>query len=155
MSQVEQQDVLHLDAHLEFNDATAQPVSAVAAITTQLSLKVGLTQWGEKSKNAMQAEMKQFHFRNKFEPRHRYDLTEKEKAELLESHMFLKQERDGKIKGCTVAGGNKHRDFISKEEAISPTVATKSVMLTVLIKAQENIDVAVIDIPNYFIQTKV
>ena len=44
MSQVEQQDVLHTDANLEFNDATEQPVSSVAAIMTQLSLKEGLKQ---------------------------------------------------------------------------------------------------------------
>ena len=62
----------------------------------------------------MQAEMKQLHFRNTFETRHRSDLTKKEKAELLESHMFLKKKRDRNIKGRTVAGGNKHRDFISK-----------------------------------------
>ena len=41
MSQVEQQDVLHPESHLEFNDSTAQPVSAVAEIMTQLSLKTG------------------------------------------------------------------------------------------------------------------
>ena len=34
-------------------------------------------------------------------------------------------------------------------------MATEDVMLTVLIEAQENRDVAVIDIPNAFIQTKV
>ena len=54
-----------------------------------------------------------------------------------------------------MAGGNKQRNFISKEEASSPTVATEAVMLTALIEAQENRDVAVIDIPNAFIQTKV
>ena len=91
---------------------------------TQLSLKAGLKQWGEKEKNAMQAEMKQLHFRNTFDPRHRYDLTKKEKAQVLESHMFLKQKRDRTIKGRTVTGGNKQRDIISKEEASSPTVST-------------------------------
>jgi hypothetical protein len=30
--------------------------------------------------------------------------------------MFLKQKRDGKIKGRTVAGGNKQCDYISKED---------------------------------------
>ena len=69
--------------------------------------------------------------------------------------MFLKQKRDRKIKGRTVAGGNKQLDFISKEEASFPTVATKAVMLTVLIEAQENRYFTVIDIPNAFIQTKV
>ena len=73
----------------------------------------------------------------------------------MDSHMILKLKRDGKIKGHTVAGGNKQRDFISKEEASSPTVDTEYVMLTVLIEAQENRDVAVMDIPNAFIQTKV
>ena len=69
--------------------------------------------------------------------------------------MFLKQKRDVKIKGQTVEGGNKQRDFISKEEASSPTVATETVMLTVLIEAQDNRYVAVINIPNAFIQTKI
>ena len=45
MSQVDQQDVLHPDSHLDFNDATVQPVSAVAVIMTQLSIKAGLKQW--------------------------------------------------------------------------------------------------------------
>ena len=58
MSQVEQKYVLYPDAHLEFNYATAQPVSAVAEVMTQLSLKECLKQWGEKAKNAMQDETK-------------------------------------------------------------------------------------------------
>jgi hypothetical protein len=33
--------------------------------------------------------------------------------------MFLKEKCDGKIKGWTVAGGNKQRDYISKEDASS------------------------------------
>ena len=103
----------------------------------------------------MQAEMKKLHLRNTFDPRHRSDLTKKDKAELLESHMFLKQNIDGKIKGLKVAGGNKQRDFISKEEASSPTVSTEDFMFTFLIEAQENRDVSVINIPNAFIQTKV
>ena len=103
----------------------------------------------------MQDEMKQLNFRNAFEPRHRSDLTEKEKAEVLESHMFIKKKRYGNFKRQTVAGGNKQSDFISKEESSSPTVATEAVILTVLIEAQENRDVSVIDIPNAFIQTKV
>ena len=69
--------------------------------------------------------------------------------------MFLKLKRDGKVKGRTVAGGNKQRDYISKEDASSPTVATESVLLSCIIDAHENRDVAVIDIPNAFVQTKI
>jgi hypothetical protein len=69
--------------------------------------------------------------------------------------MFLKQKRDGKIKGRTVAGGNKQRDYISKEDASSPTVATESVLLSCIIDAEEERYVAVVDIPNAFVQTRV
>ena len=41
----------------------------------------------------------------------------------LESHIFLKEKRDGPIKGRIVVVGNKQRDFISKEDASLPTVA--------------------------------
>ena len=69
--------------------------------------------------------------------------------------MFLKEKRSGQIKGRTVAGGNKQRDYISKEDASSPTVTTESVLLTCIIDAKEGRDVAVIDIPNAFIQTRI
>ena len=91
---------------------------------------------GGEEKNAMQDEMKQLHFRDTFKPRHLYELTEKEKAEVLESQIFLKQKIDGNIKGRTVAGGNKQRDLISKEEASYPNVATEAVILIVLIESQ-------------------
>jgi hypothetical protein len=71
----------------------------------------------------------------------------------MESHMFLKLKRDGKIKGRTVAGGNKQRDYISKEDDSSPTVTMESVLLSCIIDAEEHRDVAVVDIPNAFVQT--
>ena len=74
---------------------------------------------------------------------------------VLESHMFLKDKRDRAIKGRAVAGGNKQRDYISKEYASSPTVATEAVMLSCIIDVEEDRDVAVINIPNAFIQTQV
>ena len=74
---------------------------------------------------------------------------------MLESHLFLKQKRDESIKGRMVAGGNKQRGTIDKEDATSPTVALKSVLLTSTIYAAEERDVVVIDIPNAFIQTRI
>jgi hypothetical protein len=69
--------------------------------------------------------------------------------------MFLKQKRDGNIKGRTVAGGNKQWYYISKEDDSSPTVATESLFLSCIIDAEEERDVAVVDIPNAFVQTRV
>ena len=54
-----------------------------------------------------------------------------------------------------VIGGNKQHDYITKEDVSSPTVTAEAVMLTCVIDAQENRDVAVVDIPNAFIQTVV
>jgi hypothetical protein len=48
---------------------------------------------------------------------------------VLESHMFLKEKQDGTLKGRTVAVGNKQQDYIPKEDASSPTVATEAMLL--------------------------
>ena len=43
---------------------------------------------------------------------HWKEIDDTQRNSVLESHMFLNQKRDGKIKGQTVAGVNKHRDYI-------------------------------------------
>ena len=69
--------------------------------------------------------------------------------------MFQKQNRDGKIKGQTVSGGNKQSDYIPKEDSISPTISIESVILSCIIYAKEERDVTVIDISNDLIQTRI
>ena len=69
--------------------------------------------------------------------------------------MFVVKKRDGKTKARVVAGGNMQRDFLTNEESSSPTVSTEAVLLTSIVNAHERRDVAVIDIPNVFIQTRV
>ena len=156
VTQLETQGVLHPDAHMFFqmNMYRCEP-DVVAAIMTQLSLKAGLKTWGKEAKKAVHKEMQQLHFRDTFKPMHWNELNHAQKQSILESHMFLKEKRTGEIKGRTVAGGNKQREFLSKEEVSSPTVATESVLLTCIIEADEGRDVATIDIPNAFIQTRI
>jgi hypothetical protein len=131
----------------------AEP-DVVTAIMTQLSLKAGLKEWGETFTDN-QSDMKQLHFRNTFKPKHWRELSQVQRQTVLESHMFLKQKQDGKIKGGTVADGNKQWDYIFKEDASSPTIATESVVLYCIIDSKEEWDVAVVDIPNAFVQTHV
>ena len=83
------------------------------------------------------------------------ELTHTQCHTVLESHMFLKEKRDRAIKVRAVAGSNKQRDYISKEDASSPTVETEAVLLSCIIDAEEERYVAVIDTPNAFIQTQV
>ena len=156
VTQLESQGVLFPDAHMFVQEDFYQAdPDVVAYVMTQLSLKAGLKAWGDKAHAAAESEMKQLHFRNTFKPMHWSELTEIQRKTVLESHMFLKEKRDLKIKGRTVAGGNKQRDYISKEDASSPTVATESVLLSCIIDAEEDRDVAVIDIPNAFVQTRI
>ena len=69
--------------------------------------------------------------------------------------MFLKEKRDKTIKGRTVARGNKQCNCVSKKDVSLPTVSTESVLLSCIIDVHEGGDVAVMDIPNAFIQTRV
>ena len=74
---------------------------------------------------------------------------------MLESHIFVEQKRNGKIKAQKVISGNKQRDYITKEGVSSPTVSAEAGMLTCIIDAQDERYVAVVDIPNTFVQTVV
>jgi hypothetical protein len=51
-----------------------------------------------------------------------------------------------------VTGRNKQLDYISKEDASLPTIAIEAVLLLCIIDAKEERDVAIINIPNAFIQ---
>ena len=109
----------------------------VELVLTQMTLKAAIKMWGNKATNAAESEMKQLHWRNSFKPVRWKELTETQKAAVLESHIFLTQKRTGEIKGRTVAGGNKQRGFVDKEDSSSPTVATESVILTSIVDALE------------------
>ena len=127
----------------------------VETVMTQLSLKAAIKMWGSKAMIAAEAEMKQLNWRNSFRPVKWTELSSKQRETILESHIFIKKKRTGEVKGRTVAGGNKQRDYIDKEESSSPTVATESVILTSMVDAIEEREVMVIDVPNAFIQTVV
>ena len=106
---------------------------------------------GKKGSGKFHSEMKQLHMKDTFIPLHEKDLTKEHSNTILESHISLKYKRDGTIKGSTVAGSNKKKYFIYKEYVISPTFTTESALLTCMIDAEENRDVATVNTPNAFI----
>jgi hypothetical protein len=59
--------------------------------------------------------------------------------------------RDGRVKCRAVADGRKQRVIVPREEAASPTASLEAVLLTCIIDAKENREVAITDIPNAFI----
>jgi hypothetical protein len=124
-------------------------------VMSQVSHKAALKKWGKEAEESIGKEMKQLHWRNSFKPMHWKTLTAEQRKQILESHVFVERKRDGILKARTVAGGNKQRGYILKEDASSPTVSNEAVMLTCVIDADENRDVAIVDIPNAFVQTVV
>lgn len=122
----------------QFEQSTHQhDPRVVKLVMTQLSLKAAIKACGNKARVAAKAKMKQLHWRNSFRPVTWNELSKKKKKTVLESHIFIKQKRTGEVKGRTVAGGNKLHDYIDKEDASLPTVATESVILTSIIDAYE------------------
>lgn len=67
--------------------------------------KQGLKLFGEKGKEAMEKELQQIHDIEGFQPRHWHELTQGERANALKYLMYLKEKRDGRIKGRGCADG--------------------------------------------------
>ena len=137
VTQLEIKGVLNPEAHIFVQDEFYQAdPDGVVSVMTQISLKSVLRAWGgDKAYTAAQSEINQLHFQNTFKPKHWRELTHTQRQTVLEFHMFLKEKRDGEIKGIAVAGGNKQCDYISKEDTSSPTVATEAVLLSCIIDA--------------------
>ena len=58
----------------------------------------------------------------------------------------IKEKRCGKVKGRTVADGRKQRALHAKDETTSPTASTDALMLSTMIDACEERDVATADV---------
>ena len=119
------------------------------------SLQKGLKKFGQRGQDSTYKEMKQMNDQDCFEPIHKSSMNETEKKRVMESLIFLAEKKSGKIKACHCANGSTQRDYMSREDVSSPTVMTESTMLTSVIEAEEERDVATCDIPNAFVQTDV
>ena len=114
----------------------------------------GLTIFKEKGETAIGKELQQIHDMEGFQPKHWHELTEEQRKKALRYLMYLKEKRDGKIKGRGCADGRSQRLYTTKIESSSPTASLAGLMLTCMIDAYENRDVATVDIPGAFLQTK-
>ena len=131
----------------------------VTLVTEQMNWKKGLKvfkQQGKEdlAKEAITKELQQIHDMEGFQPVHWYQMTKEERARALNYLMYLKEKRNGIIKGRGCADGRPQRLYTTKMEASSPTVRQASIMLSCMIDAYERRDVATADIPGAFVQTK-
>ncbi len=120
--------------------------------TEQMSMKRGIKEFGQLGVDAVAAELKMLHDRVAVKPMKPKELNAEQRRDALAYHMYLKRKRNGKVKGRGCADGRKQRAWTNKEDSTSPTVSTEAVFLTAVIDAHEGRDVAVVDIPNAFLQ---
>ena len=127
----------------------------VLSFLETFSLKKGIAKFGQEGKESAIKEMRQLHERGCIEPIDPFMLTEEEKKKAMESFIFMVEKKDGTIKSRTVANGSQQRSYTDKDASASPTTSIEAIMITAVIDAMEERDVATIDIPNAFIQTDV
>jgi hypothetical protein len=90
--QLETQGVLYPDYHMFIQEDFYQAnPNVMVHVMTQLSLRSGFKQWGDKAYVVVTSEMKQLHFRNTFKPKHWNELSKTQCQVVLKSHMFLKK----------------------------------------------------------------
>lgn len=116
-------------------------------IMVQLRLKEGLKRFGERGRQGALKEMRQLHDMHTFSPRNPKTLTRKECRKALSSLIFLKEKDTGEVKGRTCVNGAPHCEYIRKEDAALPTVATDLVFLTVAVDTHQRQYMAFIDLP--------
>jgi hypothetical protein len=134
------------------SDHSSQLTDLEGTAMTQMGMKKGIKTFGARAVEAVQKELKQLHDRAVVKPRHASELTAEQRKASLQYLMFLKEKRNGTVKGRGCADGRKQRESTKKEDASAPTVAIEALMLSCTIDAMEGRDVATVDIPGAFMQ---
>ena len=123
-------------------------------VTPQYGIKKGLKLFGKLGTEAVLKELKQLDNLDVIIPQHPRTLSRDNIRKALPYLMFLKRKRCGKIKARGCADGRSQRDYITKDEASSPTASIVAIMLTCLVDALEERAVGIVDLPGAFLQTE-
>ncbi len=107
----------------------------VGMVMAQVSMKAALKKRGKAAEQTITIEMKQLHWCNSYKPMNWHELTKAQKEHILESHIFVEEKQDGKIKARKLVGGKKQQDYITKEDVNTSTVLAEAVLLTRVINA--------------------
>ena len=121
---------------------------------TQYNLRAGLKRFGQPGVDAAKNKLTQLHVVDTLIPEDPCKLPRIEKTKALSSLMFLKEKRNGKVKGRARVNGAPQRAYIQKEDATSPTVANKSTFIRLMIAAHEKRYIRYYDVPGAFLHTE-
>jgi len=126
--------------------------TAGVSFAQQYMLKRGLKVFGERGAQATHKELDQLCQRNCFTPISIKAMSDDERRKAQEALMFLTEKRSGTVKARMVYNGKPTREWLSREDAASPTAALESILLTATIDAKEGRDVMTADVPSAYIQ---
>ena len=136
--------------NLQVPCATREPVTTTQKmfgfVFTQMTARAGIKKHGQAARDALTAEFAQLDYKGAYEPVHAADLTEPQRRGALRIINLIKEKRDGRLKGRSVADGRPQWALYTKEETSSPTATPESVLLTALIDAVEDRHVVVADV---------
>jgi hypothetical protein len=123
-----------------------------ASFAQQHMLQKGLKVFGNKGHKASMKEINQLHKRTCFALLKVKEMKHSERKKAQMALMFLTEKRVKSLKGRMVYNAKPAREWLSQEDAASPTAALESILITGVIEAKEERDVMTCDIPNAFIQ---
>ena len=89
-----------------------------------------------------------------FQPKHWHELNVNERDKALKYLMYLKEKRNGDVKGIGCADGLSQILYTNKIDTASPTASLAGIIITCVIDTHEKRDLATVDIPGDFLQTK-
>jgi hypothetical protein len=124
-------------------------------VMTQYNFKPGLRKFKARGEKAAINKLTQLHIMDTWNAMDASRLSREEQLKALSSLLFLK--KNGAIKGraCINGNGAPQREYISKEEAASPTVSTELTFITAAIAANKKRKVRYYDVPSTFVNTDV
>ena len=120
-------------------------------VLTQMTTRAGIKKHGQAARDALTAEFAQLDYKGAYEPIHATSLTETQQNSALRVINLIKEKRNGRLKGRSVADSRPQRAFYTKDETSSPTATPESVLLTALIDAMEDRHVVVADITGAYL----
>jgi hypothetical protein len=121
-------------------------------VFTQMTAKAGIKRYGKAALTALIQEFGQLEEQNVYEPVLVSMLTRAQRRGALRAINLIKEKRDGKIKGRTVADGSPQKHLYEKHETASPTLATDALLISILIDASESRDVATADVAGAYLK---
>ena len=120
-------------------------------VFTQMTTHAGIKKHRQAARDALITEFAQLDYKGAYKLVHTTDLTESQRRGALRIINLIKEKRDGRLKGRSIADGQPQRAFYMKEETSSPMATPESVLRTALIDAVEDRHVVVADVTGAYL----